>query len=128
MQVTVEQLSVGDLFELSRPQLGGLNRSEQLQSLMCRLVWRELVVDVDSVVEMGRRRQKQWRESDRGRCYLDEWDRILDDPKLLVGMYERYDRELSGLYSNTPLVDVVSLEDRDLMLECLFEYRAAAAA
>lgn len=128
MRSQVGQMTVQELFDLSRPQLDDLTRSEQLQSLMCRLIWQRLVADVESVVDHGRRNQLEFRQTDPDRGYLDEWDHLLDDSSRLRAIHGRYDRELSGLYSNTPLVGIVDPLRREQMHRLLLSYRAGAAA
>ena len=115
--------SVWELFDMSLGALGGLTRSEQLQSLMVRLIWHALTQDLDTVVQAGVHVQRRFRAAQPNRSYLAEWDELLGDSERLLAIYRRYDLELSGLYSNTPLLGVISQDDRSEMLKFLREYQ-----
>jgi len=128
MRSVDDNWTVEELFEMSRLGLGRLSRSEQLQSLMMRLLWERLVTNLDEVVRVGKQTQLRLRQTSPNRSYLTNWDDLLGDSDRLILLHDRYDPELSGLYSNTPLLGVISQEDRDRMLTLLSEYRSLVTA
>ena len=128
MQPSENNRTVEELFDMSRSGLHRLTRSEQLQSLMMRLLWERLVTNLSEVVKVGKQNQRRLDQTNRNRSYLTDWDNLLDDPDRLISIHHHYDPELSGLYSNTPLLGIISQHDRDQMLDLLRDYRSMVNA
>jgi len=128
MQRPVSELTVQDLFDLTRPGLETLTRNEQFQSVLCRLVWQRLVSSPETVIEIGVELQQRLRREQPWRSYLDQWDDLLNDRERLIGLYENYDPKRSGLLSNSPLGGIIDQDDRSEMHRLLIKFRESVAA